>query len=424
MPITWRNIEGDHTRGAASLFETARRALNDGMGNFKGIVDSRNELNQQNWDTQKEINTDQFLDRLAQYKTPEELAAAQAAGSDLQALKAQFGGQIDRDAVRDAEANQAEVLMRRIAAQNQYADDKTNRDARPLVEQFNTLIANNDLAGARKFLNENTLGTDESQFSNLILDRNDKQFSQDMEKSRLALQQAQEHRNQIDWDDKWSEINQKRLAVDLGDQAMANATDFASARTAFLASAEQKGLRDDVVNLGLENLQKTYQARTGLTPEQDAAISANPEYLKLAKDAELNKELLGRNRYNDVKNFHITPEEAIGKVFKRVPGEEDNTATKIQDELKTFLTAHPSAKEINLGPVLEQALASAGINENFVVDDDLNLEGFQDKLAKAYEDYNAYDKLKIKAGKSESDATALRQALTLKQIQDNMLRNR
>lgn len=423
MPITWRNIEGDHTRGAASLFETARRALNDGMGNFKSIVDSRNELNQQNWDTQKEVNTDQFLDRLAQFKTPEELAAAQQSGQ-LQALKAQFGGQIDRDAVRDAEAQQADVLMRRIAAQNQYADDKTNRDARPLVDQFNSLIADNKLDEARKFLQSNVLGTDESAFSNLILDRNDKQFSQSMEKSRLALQQAQERRSQIDWNDKWSEINQKRLAVDLGDQAMANATDFASARTAYLASAKQKGLRDDVVNAGLENLQNTYQARTGLTPEQDAAISAHPEYLKMAKDAELQKELLGRNRYNDVKNFHITTEEAIGKVFKRVPGEEDNTASKIQDELKTFLTAHPSAQEINMGPVLEQALASAGINEDYLTNDDLILEGFQDKLAKAYEDYNAYDKLKSNADKTASKATALRQSLTLKQIQDNMLRNR
>ena len=423
MPITWRNIEGDYTRGAASLFETARRALNDGMGNFKGIVDSRNELNQQNWDTQKEVNTDQFLDRLAQYKTPEELAAAQQSGQ-LDALKAQFGGQIDRDAVRGAEASQTDVLMRRIAAQNQYSDDKTNRDARPLVDQFNGLIAENKLDDARKFLQSNVLGTDESAFSNLILDRNDKQFSQSMEKSRLALQQAQEQRSQIDWNDKWSEINQRRAAVDLGDQAMANATDFASARTAYLASAKEKGLRDDVVNAGLENLQKTYQARTGLTPEQDAAISAHPEYLKMAKDAELQKELLGRNRYNDVKNFQVTTDEAIGKVFKRVDGEEDNTASKIRDEIKTFLTAHPSAKEINLGPVLEQALVSAGINENMVFDDDLNLEGFQDKLAKAYEDYNAYDKLKIKAGKSASDATAIRQALTLKQIQDNMLRNR
>ena len=423
MPITWRNIENDSTRGAALLLETARRALNDGMGNFKGIVDSRNELNQQNWNTQKEVNTDQFLDRLAQYKTPEELAAAQAAG-DLQRLKAQFGAQIDHDAVRDAEAAAAEQLMRRITAQNQYVDDKTNRDARPDIDHFYDLVGQGRLKEAAQWKADKQLGVDESSLTNVLLDRNDKQFSQSMEKSRLALQQAQERRSQIDWDDKWSEINQKRSAIDLGDQALANATDFASARTAFLASAKQKGLRDDVVNAGLENLQKTYQARTGLTPEQDAAISSNPEYLKLVKDAELNKELLGRNRYNDVKNFHITPEEVIGNVFSRVPGEEDNTAAKIQDELKTFLTAHPSAKEINMGPVLEQALASAGINENFVVDDDLNLEGFQDKLAKAYADYNAYDKLKNKAKKAETRATTFRQSLTLKQIQDNMLRNR
>lgn len=423
MPITWRNVNGDHSRSAALILETARRAFNDGMGNFQDIVDFHNNVNQQNWEMQKEANTDQFLDRLAQFKTPEELAAAQQSGQ-LEALKAQFGGQIDRDAVRDAETSQTDILMKRIAAQNQYSDDKTNRDARPLVDQFNGMIASNQLDDARKFLQDNVLGTNETNYFNLIRDRNDKQFSQSMEKSRLALQQAQEQRSQIDWNDKWSEINQRRSAIGLGDQAMANATDFASARTAYLASAKEKGLRDDVVNAGLENLQKTHQARTGLTPEQDAAVSANPEYLKLAKDAELNKELLGRNRYNDVKNFHITPEEAIGKVFKRVPDEEDNTAIKIQDELKTFLTAHPSAKDINLGPVLEQALASAGINEESITDDDLNLEGFQDKLTKAYKDYNAYDKLKIKAESAASSATALRQALTLKQIQDNMLRNR
>lgn len=423
MPITWRNIEAPSLVGVAGMAESARRTFNDAMASLRSGFDEYGEQIQTQWDQGKEANTQNFLDQLAQYKTPEELAAAQAAG-DLQRLKAQFGNQIDRDVIRNAETAAASDLMKRIAAQNQYADDKTNRDARPLVDQFNSLIADNKLDEARKFLQSNVLGTDESAFSNLILDRNDKQFSQSMEKSRLALQQAQEHRNQIDWNDKWSEINQKRLAIDLGDQAMINATDFAGARTAFLASAKQKGLRDDVINAGLENLQKTYQARTGLTPEQDAAISSNPEYLELTKDVELNKEMLSRNRYNDVKNFHITPEEAIGKVFKRVPGEEDNTAAKIQDELKTFLTAHPSAKEINMGPVLEQALASAGINENSLVDDDLNLEGFQDKLAKAYADYNAYDKLKNKAKKSETEATALRQALTLKQIQDNMLRNR
>lgn len=189
MPITWRNIEGDHTRGAASLFETARRALNDGMGNFKGIVDSRNELNQQNWDTQKEVNTDQFLDRLAQYKTPEELAAAQQAG-ELQALKAQFGGQIDLDAVRGAEAAQADVLMKRIAAQNQYGDDKINRDARPLMEQYQGLLAKKDTAGAAKFLADNRLAVDESGALKDLQSLEKTLFSQDIDRGQLAVSQG------------------------------------------------------------------------------------------------------------------------------------------------------------------------------------------------------------------------------------------
>lgn len=156
MPITWRNIEGDHTRGAASLFETARRALNDGMGNFKSIVDSRNELNQQNWDTQKAVNTDLFLDRLAQYKTPEELAAAQEAGQ-LQALKAQFGGQIDRDAVRGAEAAAAEQLMKRITAQNLYQDDTRRRGERDQMDVGRQLLLGKKYDEFDKWAAENNL---------------------------------------------------------------------------------------------------------------------------------------------------------------------------------------------------------------------------------------------------------------------------
>lgn len=161
MPITWRNIENDTTRGAAMLFETARRAFNDGIGNFKGIVDSRNEVNQQNWNTQKEVNTDQFLDRLAQYKTPEELAAAQAAG-DLQNLKAQFGGQIDRDAVRGAEAAAATQLMKRITTQNLYQDDTRRRNERGAMDVGRGLLLNGDYAGFKKWAGENDL-LDEAQ---------------------------------------------------------------------------------------------------------------------------------------------------------------------------------------------------------------------------------------------------------------------
>lgn len=420
MPITWRNIENDPTRGSAVLFETARRAFNDGMGKFQGIVDSRNELNQQNWDTQKEVNTDQFLDRLAQFKTPEELAAAQQAGQ-LQALKAQFGGQIDRDAVRDAEAAAAEQLMRRITAQNQYADDKINRDARPLVDQFNSLIADNKLDEARKFLQSNVLGTDESAFSNLILDRNDKQFSQSMEKSRLALQQAQERRSQIDWNDKWAEINQSRMAVDLGDQALKGTTSFADARTAYLAYAKEKGLRDDVVNKGLVNLKASYEARTGLTTEQDEWLNSQEDVIAANSQAAKDKEALARSRYNDDKVWQTTVDDAIAGVFPRVEGEEDNTAIKIRGMVKAYEDKFKDELGgMNIGPALEQTLKGLGINEETFTDDVLNTDGFDKALKRNVKEMIAYNALRSQAKTSAAAAEQLRLKKRLGVISGNI----
>lgn len=190
MPITWRNIENDSTRGAAMLFETARRAFNDGIGNFKGIVDSRNEVNQQNWNTQKEVNTDQFLDRLAQYKTPEELAAAQAAG-DLQNLKAQFGGQIDRDAVRGAEAAAATQLMKRITTQNLYQDDTRRRGERDQLDAGRNYLLAKDYAGFDKWAAENNL-LDEAQLHELkrTYQRQDAQDSRAERQLGISLNRA------------------------------------------------------------------------------------------------------------------------------------------------------------------------------------------------------------------------------------------
>ena len=408
MPITWRNIENDPTRGAALLFETARRALNDGMGNFKGIVDSRNELNQQNWNTQKEVNTDQFLNRLAQYKTPEELAAAQAAG-DLQNLKAQFGAQIDRDAVRDAEAAAAEQLMRRITAQNQYVDDKTNRDARPLVDQFNTLRVAGKLDEAQKLLEDNVLGVDESPYAQSLLDRRDKQFSHNMEKSRLALQQAQERRNQIDWNDKWAEINQNRMAVDLGDQALKGATSFADARTAFLDYAKEKKLRDDVVNKGLDNLKASYEIRTGITTEQDEWLNRQEDVIAANNQAAKDKEALARSRYNDDKVWQTTVDDAIAGVFPRVKDEEDNTAIKIRRMVKAYEDKFKDELGgMNIGPALEQTLKGLGINEETVTDDVLNTDGFDKALKRNVEEMIAYNALRSQAKISAANAEQLR----------------
>lgn len=432
-PITWRNVESDPTRGAAVLFESARRSLNDGFKGFNGIIDSRNEVNQQNWDTQKEVNTDQFLDRLAQYKTPEELAAAQEAGQ-LQALKAQFGGQIDRDAVRGAEAAQADVLMKRIAAQNQYGDDKINRDARPDAAVFDDLVAAGKLKEAADWKASRVLGTDESPFTNRLLERGDVQFNQDNTKSQLAISQrqlgldiARDQRETKDWEDQWAETTQRRVAIDLGDQALNGAADFASARSAYLTSAKEKGLRDDVVNAGLEALQKSYQTRTGLTAEQDALLSSDSEVMAMTKSAELAKEQLTKNRYSDPKATKVTEDEAIANIFPRVKGEEDETSNLIKTHLKTFKEKHKGSLEAagitNLGPVVEQALKSSGVDEALLGDDTMDFNGFQSKMTNALSDYVAYTELRKQADTASSKAATKRMEKQLQMIQGNILKN-
>ena len=313
-PITWRNVESDPTRGAAVLFESARRALNDGFTGFNGIIDSRNEVNQQNWDTQKEVNTDQFLDRLAQYKTPEELAAAQEAGQ-LQALKAQFGGQIDRDAVRGAEAAQADVLMKRIAAQNQYGDDKINRDARPLMEQYQGLLAKKDTAGAAKFLADNRLAVDESGALKDLQSLEKTLFSQDIDRGQLAVSQgtlglAQQraaqsttlfNQNQAEY----ARNEKKRIALESGnelattlatqigqsymDSAVIPAETVESARTQLKNELTKSGTPPDVIEQLVTNFDSKVKSAHSLGAQGQGLESAVKSPIDLAHKVQLDR---------------------------------------------------------------------------------------------------------------------------------------
>lgn len=244
MPITWRNIENDPTRGAATLFETARRAFNDGMGNFKGIIDSRNELNQQNWGTQKEVNTDQFLDRLAQFKTPEELAAAQAAG-DLQRLKAQFGGQIDRDAIRNAETDAASELMKRITTQNLYQDDTRRRGEREQMDVGRGLLLNRDYAGFNKWAAENDLLDEAGLHEDArTYQRQDAQDSRAERQLGISLNRA--NQDNILFNQKQQEYKQKQFLGNQAAQLVNEARNYdAAASEAITATAQRMGIELD-----------------------------------------------------------------------------------------------------------------------------------------------------------------------------------
>ena len=378
MPITWRNIESDHTRGAASLFETARRALNDGMGNFKSIVDSRNELNQQNWNTQKEVNTDLFLDRLAQFKTPEELAAAQAAG-DLQRLKAQFGGQIDRDAIRNAETDAASELMKRITTQNLYQDDTRRRGERDQMDVGRNFLLAKDYKGFDKWAAEYNL-LDEPELHELkrTYQRQDAQDSRAERQLGISLNRANQENIRFNQEQEafkqkqflgqqlaqaTQEIQQydlatgqamtataKKLGIPLDDDGLPVFSDDSigqSSQRLFLSELEKQGIdpmgRTQSVNgmvrrymaapemrnagidqilAGRDALMRGITAINQLDPvsqaQLDAAKTAEAEQLKVAINAQKEKQQAEASKnpfYNPTKDV----EKSTAKIMSKLP---------------------------------------------------------------------------------------------------------
>ncbi|OZB40383.1 MAG: hypothetical protein B7X50_08615 [Alishewanella sp. 34-51-39] len=389
MAITWRNIESDTTRGVADLMEVARGAFNDGLGNFKGIVDARNQLNQANWDQQRANNTNAFLDRLAQYKTPEELAAAQASG-ELQALRQQYGGQVDATAIRDAEANRADVLMKRIAAQNQYGDDKINRDARPLMEQYQGMLAQGNATGAAKFLADNRLSVDESGALQDLQNLQKTQFSQDIQRSNLALSERADQRAQTQFDDNMNETLQKRAVLGGVQSSLSGSANLADAKGRFSQWAKENNLRADHVTAGLSQLTQLYTDQTGLTEEQDAAVSAYvAPYEKAAKLAE--EQASGFKAFTNPEVKNMTESQALAKVLPRVKGEEDDTLDTLQTKVAEFRKKFKVPETVNLGAVLNEVLSATGKDEAIVGDDELDLDKFEDSMKRVYGEFQQYE---------------------------------
>ena len=153
-PITWRNIEAPSFRDAILAGAQAQQTINSGFDSFNKLIDQESKTNIANWDNTKNNNTQEFLNQLNQYRTPEELQAAQASGV-LDALRQRFGAQIDQAAVRTAEDKRVGELTDRVLKANAYADDTELRTQRPIEQSFYQKLYSGDTAGAANVLKDN-----------------------------------------------------------------------------------------------------------------------------------------------------------------------------------------------------------------------------------------------------------------------------
>ncbi|MCM2973724.1 hypothetical protein [Larsenimonas suaedae] len=156
QPITWRNVTAPSTQGASSLFQGAQQSLDNSLGALGRLVDREQKTNRANWENQRNNNTQDVLNQLGQFQSVDEYNAARESGA-LAQLQNRFGRQVDQSAVRQAMTALPGQLMKRGQAEAEYEDFTRQRDERPLVNQYQSMIANQDYAGAQALLDQHDL---------------------------------------------------------------------------------------------------------------------------------------------------------------------------------------------------------------------------------------------------------------------------
>ena len=131
--ITWRNIDAPSVQGVSSMITGAQQSLDSGFNKFNELIKQRETMDNANWDNTKQNNTQAFLDQLTQYRTPEELKAAQESGV-LDRMRQEAGAQIDRAGIRGAEDVRYGALQQRGLTNIDYANKTLAERYRPQTD--------------------------------------------------------------------------------------------------------------------------------------------------------------------------------------------------------------------------------------------------------------------------------------------------
>ena len=140
-PITWRNVEAPDLRGAAGMLQLANNGFNSGFDKLNQVLQNEQATAEANWKTQRDNNTQAFLNSINQYRTPEEYQAALASG----ALSTdRYGAQIDQTAARAALDGRLSILQDRAVKAGQFEDQQKAREAKPIVDQLSMMALSED----------------------------------------------------------------------------------------------------------------------------------------------------------------------------------------------------------------------------------------------------------------------------------------
>lgn len=410
-PITWRSLQGASSTGAAAIMDSARGAFNDGFGALQGVLDKEQATAEANWDNTKQNNTNQFLDKLNAFKTPEELAAAQASG-ELDALRSQYGAQVDSTAIRGAEGDLQQKLIERISAQNQYADDSLDRTQRGDVDAIKGMIAQRDFTGANSALERLELRNEAPLFEALQQGQRtqveegyqDRRFNMD-EKKFGAEMSGIGLRNSAARLQLTSQQEQQGMSAMVA-QVLQNYPTEQAGREALLQMARDQGVSGKAVLAGVTELSGLYGAATGLTKEDQDELakrqtSSQASLERFNQDEKTALDKVIKNApvepvYSFSDKDRMTEGQVYEQIAKVIPKNREETVKTIQDKVSDLSGKYKIPAGMELGPVIQEAFKRTGTKGEdgawFSLDADVDSSvfesNFNDVLGAAIKSFN------------------------------------
>lgn len=155
-PITWRNVGSGGGSNPAALLAMGQNQVQQGLSAIGDLFKNEQKLQQQNAVQARDNNTAQYLDAVAGAGGIDALQDP-AKRAELEATRAGFGAAIDRNATRDAIDNRVKGLQQQTLVANQYEDQATERQQRPLLDEGLNLALAGDTQGLTDFFTKNQL---------------------------------------------------------------------------------------------------------------------------------------------------------------------------------------------------------------------------------------------------------------------------
>jgi hypothetical protein len=257
QPITWRNVS-NQTPNVAPLFEGANRSFDRALGSLDNIITDRSKRQDANQATRVDNNTQSFLDQLSQYRTPEELQAAQESGA-IDTLRQEYGRNIDRGVARNGANDQLNTLRTRETAEIEYQDKAREVAERDIKDQFGQLVNSGDFDGARSLLDSNELANESSMFAQLDTSQRDRVIR---------------GREDTQYNETQNTKRQTKMAANLAMEAINSGEAADVSRAAYAHRLDAEGITGQVALDALTNFDKQHTAINELTTEDRTAHSA------------------------------------------------------------------------------------------------------------------------------------------------------